>query len=427
MRNKRLGNTKFENDRIVEGLPPWTSVSFAMGGWLQFYMYGVARAMQARGLDRGVRYCGASAGALAAVGLAIGGDFDIAVEFCKSECLPRAYGEFTGLWNLSEYVSNCINLTVTPMYGKGITPGILNVAVTRLPFLTAEVVSSFESADDLKQCLLASSAAFPFARLVHRKGCWLIDGGLSNFQPVIDDDTLTVSPFYFSDADIKPSRYVPLWWSFFPPNSSNTVDWLYSLGWEDAMAYFDSRGIPTEYHSPGLIRNTNSLSAPMKAAHPYDIPRQITMRRLLGYDYTSITANIVMFILDFLLLLCFLLIFKPLALLLIYLELYVSVVVYALVAIIGEVLEAAVVRLLATMANLTHIGVIGRFMDSSSTKLSNAISSSYYTKLWECITCITSLSLFLRFVSLRPSNATLRKHKHLDKLSVFYRVFRHII
>ncbi len=46
---------------------PWPSVSFACGGWLQFYLYGVARALQARGLDSpDVQYCGCSAGALAA-------------------------------------------------------------------------------------------------------------------------------------------------------------------------------------------------------------------------------------------------------------------------------------------------------------------------------------------------------------------------
>ena len=54
----------------------WTSVSFACGGWLQFYMFGVARALQHCGVAGGVRYAGCSAGALTAAGLALGGDFD---------------------------------------------------------------------------------------------------------------------------------------------------------------------------------------------------------------------------------------------------------------------------------------------------------------------------------------------------------------
>ena len=84
--------------------PPWKSISFAIGGWLQFYMYGVARAIQARGLDSpDVTYCGASAGALAAAGLVLEGDFDAAVEFCKAECVPQAHGHISGLFRFVEF------------------------------------------------------------------------------------------------------------------------------------------------------------------------------------------------------------------------------------------------------------------------------------------------------------------------------------
>jgi hypothetical protein len=40
-------------------------------------------------------------------------------------------------------------------------------------------------------------------------GGWCIDGGLSDFQPRLPPtagETVYVNPFYFSDADIKPSR-----------------------------------------------------------------------------------------------------------------------------------------------------------------------------------------------------------------------------
>eukprot|EP01035_Chromulina_nebulosa_P017880 gene17880-23496_t len=216
--------TPDEIDRINNGLAPWKSMSFACGGWLQFYMFGVARAIQARGLERDVTYCGCSAGALTAVGLLVDGDFDRAVQFCKEYCLPKAYGEISGLLRLSDYVSKCIDTTIRPKY-KPLPPGLLHIAVTKLPTLKGEIISKFDDFEDLKSALLGSSAAFPFAKLVKRKGQWLIDGGLSIFQPVIDDNTVTVSPFYFSDCDIKPSRYVPLWWAFFPPKSSGTVDW----------------------------------------------------------------------------------------------------------------------------------------------------------------------------------------------------------
>ena len=54
--------SKNELDRIAQGLPPWESMSFACGGWLQFYMFGVAKALQVKGLEKGVTYCGCSAG-----------------------------------------------------------------------------------------------------------------------------------------------------------------------------------------------------------------------------------------------------------------------------------------------------------------------------------------------------------------------------
>jgi hypothetical protein len=116
-----------------------------------------------------------------------------------------------------------------------------------------DVYLVFDSADGAANALLlsgasfpptsdddpsASAGCFPFAPLVWRKDHWCIDGGLSDFQPVIDENTITVSPFYFSSADIRPSRYVPLWWSFFPPKDEDTIEWLYHLGQEDAISFF---------------------------------------------------------------------------------------------------------------------------------------------------------------------------------------------
>lgn len=51
---------------------PWKAVSFSCGGWLQFYLFGVARAMQVRGLDKNIKVAGCSAGSLAAAGLVLG-------------------------------------------------------------------------------------------------------------------------------------------------------------------------------------------------------------------------------------------------------------------------------------------------------------------------------------------------------------------
>ena len=235
--NSRDSFLKKEKEAVYE------SFSFACGGWLQFYMFGVAKAIQERGIRPHIKqFAGCSAGALTAVGLALDGDFDKAIDFCKAELVPRCYHHWAGwgLFGIGEYASRCMDLTCNLHRWEELEPGQLHVAITRLPFFQAERQTSFESHADLKTALLASAGCFPFAPLVWRKGYWCIDGGLSDFQPVINEKTITVSPFYFADADIKPSRYVPLWWSFFPPKDEDTIEWLYLLGQEDAMTFFKS-------------------------------------------------------------------------------------------------------------------------------------------------------------------------------------------
>ena len=190
----------------------------------------MARALQAHGVDHpDVTYLGCSAGALAAVGLALDGsltsltfscrcnflclilyvsssfcegDFDAAMEFCKDECIPRAFGEVFGLFQLGQYVSDCLDLHLLPKY-KPIPAGKLQIASTRLPWFQHERIVDFSSQIDLKSALLSSAAAFPAASLVQRKSAetgglsWYMDGGLTDFQPIIDESTITVSPFYF--------------------------------------------------------------------------------------------------------------------------------------------------------------------------------------------------------------------------------------
>lgn len=255
--------------RVRQGLAPWESLSFGCGGWLQFYLFGVAKAIQTCKLDEGVRYYGCSAGALAAAGIVVKGEFDSAIQFCKDHCLPTAYGRSDGLFLLSQYVSECVKANILPnIPAEGIPDNALNVAMTQLPFMKGEMASKFDSTDDIVLSLLASCAAFPLASLVNKQGKWYIDGGITNFQPVEDAKTVTVSALYFSDCDIKPSRYVPLWWSFMPPRCENTVDWLYNLGFEDGLAYFAKRGLHINEEDIKDLR-------PKKVDHPFDQPRRV--------------------------------------------------------------------------------------------------------------------------------------------------------
>ena len=37
-------------------------------------------------------------------------------------------------------------------------------------------------------------------------------------------------------ADIRPSRYVPLWWALYPPRKEDFA-WVYLLGYDDARSW----------------------------------------------------------------------------------------------------------------------------------------------------------------------------------------------
>jgi hypothetical protein len=38
-------------------------------------------------------------------------------------------------------------------------------------------------------------------------------------------------------------RYVPVWWAFLPPPNPSTIDWLYDLGYKDALTWMQARGL----------------------------------------------------------------------------------------------------------------------------------------------------------------------------------------
>jgi hypothetical protein len=277
-------STRNEEFVVQDRVAPWDSMSFACGGWLQFYLYGVAKAIQAKGLDKGVKYLGCSAGALAATGLALEGDFDQAVNYCKDECVPQAYSHLSGMFKLDQYVANCLDFKASGLDNWiDLRPGDLTIAITRLPFLNAERATSFISKEDLRSSILASCAAFPCAAIVYRRGGYYMDGGISDFLPTLDENTITVSPFYFSDCDIKPSRYVPFWWAAVPPKSVDTIDWLYELGWEDAMAFIESKNLPKSPHArPHITMNPRNR-------HIFDTPKRVSMHRFLGYDVSELS------------------------------------------------------------------------------------------------------------------------------------------
>jgi len=416
--------------------PPWTSISFSCGGWLQFYLFGVARAFQATGLHKGVQLAGCSAGALAAAGLALDGDFDGAVEFCKTDCIPKAYSTVSGLFVLHEYVAASFDGHLGPHYSKEkLPPGRLQVAITQFPSGAATRVTEHDSSDDLKNSLLASAAAWPVAKIhEHPKYGTTIDGGLSDFQPLCDENTITVSPFYFSDCDIRPSRYIPPWWAVVPPRSTDTVDWCYDLGFQDAMKFIKKKEIAASPHA------RSHLAEPYirKDAHPFDSPRKFTMHRFLGYRYSGVISNLANFCMDFGLGLCFVLLLKPLALVLIYLELFIRGVVAVAWLLTAEILLLFVPLVLFTFGIFDGAVSLDQSMKPTAVASFEQSLQRFHAetrdirmrRITDKFLCICSLSLLLRFLPgtfNRPSNRYLRKHDRLYRHSYLYRIVRHVI
>ena len=202
------------------------SFSFACVGWLQFYMFGVGKCLKEHGLHSRARFAGCSAGALTALGLCVeASNFDKAVvshspssdvslsfllatdftvaspqEYCKTVCIPRCRGTLLGPFLIHKYVQGCLQYSGSLDEHWTQAKDRLHVTVTNLPDFRSVRVTEFESKDDLISALLASSAAFPLAPPVKRRGKWLIDGGISDFQPIFETKTVTVNPFYFSQV-----------------------------------------------------------------------------------------------------------------------------------------------------------------------------------------------------------------------------------
>jgi len=412
------------------------SISFACGGWLFIYMFGVAKAMQESALLaehtdlKQVKYLGCSAGGLCAAGMTLDGDFEKAKQFCKEQCVTRAYASIGGLFGIGDYVTECLDVAADLSKVTTVPTGQLQIQFTKLPFFEGELAQEYSSADDVRKCLLSSAAAFPFAPLVHHRGQWNVDGGFSAFQPKLDQNTITVSPLYFMNTDIKPSRYVPLWWALFPPNSPDTVDWLFDLGYNDGVNWIHERSESHDLHIECPTANIRSRS---DSFHPFDVPRQISIHRFLGFDVADLTHSSVSVIMDFFLYLLLLLVWKPAAITMIYMELFVKGIMLVTASVLYELLDLLPMLFVGLAFLAPHASLLGCMLGFTALVkllLVGPASGSHLGDLWEIVRCIGSASLLKRYVPIPLRNLAtdpLRKHVHLNNRSVMYRVFRHFL
>jgi len=260
------------------------------------YYFGVIKRIQELGLSKEAHCISCSGGALAcAACFGCDADSEKLKEYVL-DCATDARKSWRNLFKLREYTQGAISKfskeeDVPKVSGK------LAASMTVLPFMRNVRITEFHSLDYLTQCLLASSCVFPFAGLpVHVDGVgWCLDGAISDlqilqglsvggtFSKIHRKDspealTVTICPFYMSRADIKPSRYLPPWWVFFPP-SRKELEGVFMLGYKDMLAW--EQEMLTKSPSPENLEAMGWAEALMKQSSR-------VMRESQEYCYASL-------------------------------------------------------------------------------------------------------------------------------------------
>ncbi|EEY66933.1 patatin-like phospholipase, putative [Phytophthora infestans T30-4] len=247
--------------------------SFSGGGWLMVYMYGVCKALREQKVDDNAKFIGTSAGCLSIVSLVLNSDFDKICDFVVNDYVPSAHASWKGPFKMRDYLIDAItrhgNVSdMDKLQGK------VTVVYTSLSAWVTRRVSHFKNPLHLLQTMVASCCATPLVGFPFmHEGEYVIDGGLLDNQPLFADDicTITVTPNIFANADIRPSRYVPPWWSMYPP-SPRDMQWLFDLGYEDGLSWCKREGLP----------GSESITVPTKAAE-YDGEWKTVIGQMVGY------------------------------------------------------------------------------------------------------------------------------------------------
>lgn len=401
--------------------------SFACGGWLKMYEFGVAKALQEFGLEQHGRVIGCSAGALTATGLALHCNFDNIRDHVLQNIVPKAHASLAGYFRVRPYLRDTLSAHGgLHQFEKINAAQQLTIVYTSLSSLKSRRVTTFESREHLEQSLLASCCAPPIAGLPFRlNGEWVMDGGMFDFQPVYDEKTVTISPFYCTGADIKPSAYVPMWWALIPPGVRD-VAWLFDLGYEDGLKWIVDNGLAGD----------RDVAIPKKSVDYVVDGWNTTVGRVVGYRGCENR------VLDALFVGLFVCLWRPLTFICLYFELYLQAlvsggkaVVFGAAAklLISNIVMAALAVALATlglqhtMLFLLGLTAAGFFLGGVVLLVGGLheaarVASQDWQKCRSCVRSITSLSLFLNSIPVVGSSVQIKRHKFLLEHSLVYRV-----
>ena len=198
-------------------------------------------------------------------------------------CAAEARASIGGAFKLRDYCRGAITQFCTANAHE-ILQGRFEVSITRIfPWYKNLRVNNFPTYDFLIQSLMCSACITPLAGFpMWLKGHGLcFDGGVSDFQilkglarngtfcklhcrKTNPKDLVVVCPFYSSRANIRPSKYVPIWWAFYPPPPYKLKE-LFELGQKDAHAWCDKQeeagSSPEKDDSPRATSSEGSRSS----------------------------------------------------------------------------------------------------------------------------------------------------------------------
>lgn len=199
------------------------NLSFAGCGFLGIYHVGVAVCFKKYAPHMLVdKIAGASAGAVAACCLLCDmplGEITSDVLRLVGEARRRVIGPFSPSFSVQDCLREGLEKALPHDAHLKVT-GKLHVSLTRIYDGKNVIVSHFNSREDLIQALLTSAFVPFFSGFIPPKfhGVRYMDGGVSDNLPVLDENTITVSPFC-GESDICPRDLSP---QLFHMNIANT-------------------------------------------------------------------------------------------------------------------------------------------------------------------------------------------------------------
>ncbi|XP_017050746.1 1-acylglycerol-3-phosphate O-acyltransferase PNPLA3 [Drosophila ficusphila] len=189
------------------------SLSFAGCGFLGIYHVGVAVCLRQHAPQLLLeRIAGASAGALAACCLIC----DLPLEYMAGDFLRvvqeirrHSLGAFSPWFNLPECLLEGMHRRL-PADAHQRVSGRLHISLTRLSDRRNVVMSEFSSRQELLDALMCSCFIPGLSGLLppQIRGVRYMDGAFSNNLPLLDEHTVTVSPFC-GESDICPRDQNP--------------------------------------------------------------------------------------------------------------------------------------------------------------------------------------------------------------------------